>query len=182
MLDNSKNQRNKQQILAESNWYLNELLTVKFPDNWKAILVEDNQFFDKDKIIMGEPEIVLFNSKTAQAIVVQKLPKICFNNTAKTYEENEVRILCVLVAETIQKIIGVRLKKIHGYIAYADYQMIKITIHTNNTVVVKASALKILKEWRIKTVSAYKLSYYMSQNPLMLVSNNPIPEDYDYFS
>jgi len=182
MLDNSKVQRNEQQILAESNWYLNELLKVKFPDDWKAIIVKDNQFFDKNKIIMGEPEIVLFNSKTAQAIVVQKYPKICFNNTAQTYEENEVRVLCLLVTDTIQKMFGVKLKKTHGYIAYADYQMIKITLHINNEVVVRASAQKSLKEWRIKIISAYKLSYYMNQNPLMLVSDNHFPDDYDYFT
>jgi len=182
MANTPKIQRNVQQILAESNWYLNEILSVKSLDEWEVILVKDNQFYDKNKIIIGEPEIVFFNSKTAQAIVVQKQPKICFNNLAKTYEENEVRILCVLVADTIYKNSGVGLKKIHGYIAYADYQMIKITLHTNNEVVVRASAQKALKDWRVKTISANKLSYYMNQNPLMLVNDNHFPDDYDYFS
>ncbi len=160
-------------LKAKSDWYLIDQLQVKEPHKWHIILVEDNQFHDKNRIIFGEPEISFFNHLTHNLIVIKFIERINFNSIGTKHEENGARILCNIVADTYHQKTGIKPNKVYSYLIYADYLKIKVESYSNSDLLINLAAIKLCKLYKKSFLSVSELADFMTKNPFVLVHDHP---------
>ncbi len=165
------------QLNAKADWYLQEQLHVTNPNNWELITVEDNLFFDKNKIIVGEPDFAFINQKENECLVILNIPRINLNLNAKRAttsaiertEENHARVLSHLVSETCFEKWGKYPSKISTSIIYADFSQIKVSQFKNSETLIELSAKKVCNFQQLQMITAENLAGYMTNNPFILV-------------